>query len=697
MNRKRACLCIVMLSCCFYTIAARDAVVQIKPKADAQENTFKVKTELAEIHAVVTDRQGHVIENLIKEDFELLENNQPQEISFFSVARVEAEPENPAAPDAVRSKPLREQLSEAPARTTVLYVDNLHLDFSRLNWVKQQLHRFINEKMTAQDSIALVTSSCTSGIAQQFTRDRKTLRYAIDQISIGPIAFVRDFNDYLAARITLGDPIALEEGKKILRAQGIDDKWGSMTRARAAMILDEVSYLRETTLVTLKAVIEQMIGMPGQRMVAIFSEGFTQYGRDGWPKYQEVQSAINRAARSGVVVYSIDAKGLDAEAGGGDPYGYATTAEHERQDGLMALAKDTGGEMYMNTNNLGGALSKAFAANRSYYSLAYYLTAHADANRFRSIKVRIRNHPEYTVRTPKGFTPYDMQNAQTPEDEKTPQKRLARAVNAILPTTNLNVSARMDFLESRADGNQVTLTVSFDGDRLQYRKQDQRNVFCVEILYVIYDSSGKQVNSLSTKVEGTLAPEQAAKGRSNGYLFSKRLVLKPGVYQARVGIREEVSDLIGTTTAWIEVPDLARNKLALSNLMLLDPISGGDAAGDQTNADELKPVRMIQGIRLYPRNSVCGYLLRVFRNMKTPIGSDMSLKTELLEGGKDLRQNSWMPLTANKNDMDEKGQIYVGGKVELAGLKPGLYELSISVKDSRLNKTVQRSAIFGIE
>ena len=103
MDRKRACLCVVMLSCCFCAIAALDAASQTKPKADGQEKTFKVKTELVEIHAVVTDRQGHVIENLKKDDFELLENNQPQETSFFSVLRVEDESGRPATSNSRRS------------------------------------------------------------------------------------------------------------------------------------------------------------------------------------------------------------------------------------------------------------------------------------------------------------------------------------------------------------------------------------------------------------------------------------------------------------------------------------------------------------------------------------------------------------------------------------------------------------------
>jgi VWFA-related protein len=695
MKSKRICfLGITALFFCFIAIAVRDAAAQTKSREEGQTKTFRVETELVEVHAVVTDHQGRVVDNLTREDFELLENKKTQGISFFSVSRMEdtlgAQGGTP------RPKTLRQQLIEPPARATVLFVDNLHMTFDNLNWVKQQLHRFINEKMTAQDSIALVTTSWVSGIAQQFTRDRQALHYAIDQIAMGPIAVDRGMTALLAARITLGDSAALEVGKAILKSEGLDDKYGSMTRARALMILDEVSFLRESTLVTLKAAIEQMIGMPGQRMVAIFSEGFTQHGRDGWPKHEEVQSVINRAARSGVVVYAIDAK-LLARAGGADIYGYATGSEQEMLDGLSALAKNTGGELLMNTNSLEGALSQALDANRCFYVLAYYLTRGEDALRFRNLTVRVRNHPEYTVRTPKGFSLADTKSFLADNFRNAQDNPLNQAVNSILPKNNLSVSAQLDFMESRLDRPQVRLTVCFDGDKLQYRQQVQRQVFNVEILYEIFDSSGRQVDSLATNVEGTLEEGRAAKGRSNGFLFSKLLTLKPDIYQARVGVREKESNLMGTASAWVEVPDIARTRLALSSLALLDILPAADAAAEQTDGDALKPVKLLQGIRLYPRDNMCGYIFRVYRGGKIPVHPNLMLKTDLLTGGKPVRQSRWMPVTANAKVVDGEEQVFVGGKVNLTGLKPGIYELSVSVMDSGLDKIAQRTAMFGIE
>jgi len=45
--------------------------------------TIRVKTELVELRTTVADRQGHPIENLTKEDFELRLDGKPRSIDFF--------------------------------------------------------------------------------------------------------------------------------------------------------------------------------------------------------------------------------------------------------------------------------------------------------------------------------------------------------------------------------------------------------------------------------------------------------------------------------------------------------------------------------------------------------------------------------------------------------------------------------------
>ena len=54
-------------------------------KRESQDNQLRLKADLVQVRAVVTDKRGQPVAGLKKEDFELLEENRPQAISFFSV------------------------------------------------------------------------------------------------------------------------------------------------------------------------------------------------------------------------------------------------------------------------------------------------------------------------------------------------------------------------------------------------------------------------------------------------------------------------------------------------------------------------------------------------------------------------------------------------------------------------------------
>lgn len=112
MNKHLACLAMAILLCCIADTIAQNDASQTKPKVAEESKEFKIKTELLEVRAVVMDRKGQIIENLKKEDFELLEDDQPQEISFFSVSQVESERSKTAA------APGEAQDKSAPVQST---------------------------------------------------------------------------------------------------------------------------------------------------------------------------------------------------------------------------------------------------------------------------------------------------------------------------------------------------------------------------------------------------------------------------------------------------------------------------------------------------------------------------------------------------------------------------------------------------
>src|SRR6185369_564820 len=112
-------------------------------------------------------------------------------------------------------------------------------------------------------------------------------------------------------------------------------------------------------LIGLEALIRSAKVLPGRKVIFFLSNGFYLESRrsDAMTKLREITSA---AAKSGVVIYSMDTRGLVAtlhdasEASTFDVTGRMTLSNMGEltasQDGLNALARDTGGRPIFNTN-----------------------------------------------------------------------------------------------------------------------------------------------------------------------------------------------------------------------------------------------------------------------------------------------------------------------------------------------------------
>jgi hypothetical protein len=132
--------------------------------------------------------------------------------------------------------------------------------------------------------------------------------------------------------------------------------------------------------------------------------------------YTTVHGRVTHAAaRGGVVIYTLDARGLstdsalDASSGGGfDPSGVAQSRlSGERsfmQEPLHALAADTGGRALLNSNDLAGGIARALDETSRYYLLAWTPLNDAQrASNFSKIKVTVAGRPELKVQLRRGY------------------------------------------------------------------------------------------------------------------------------------------------------------------------------------------------------------------------------------------------------------------------------------------------------
>jgi hypothetical protein len=229
--------------------------------------------------------------------------------------------------------------------------------------------------------------------------------------------------------------------------------------------------------------------------------------------------------------------------------------EHESrtdlEQGPNALANGTGGELFADNNDLAALGRSALARNDVYYELGYY--AQEPGAGFREITVRVKNHPEYTVRAQTGYGPIEA--GARAEAAGAASDRLAQALARPLPASNLGVTVEVESIRRDRGDTSVTLRSHVEGSRLSYDAAGGHRAVALDAAGVVYDLHGTPVFSWHDRVGGDLEPEGVELARKRGFRYTAHVdALKPGIYQARVGFLEPATGRIGTAAIWVEVP-----------------------------------------------------------------------------------------------------------------------------------------------
>jgi hypothetical protein len=374
---------------------------------------------------------------------------------------------------------------------------------------------------------------------------------------------------------------------------------------------------------------------------------------------------------------------------------YLSDSEHDLRVGMNALAQDTGGKAFFNSNDLKGMLKQVLDDSRLYYALAYYPLNPAEGkDKAREITVRVKGHPEYDVRAQKRFLASDLK----PESEalsKTPQQRLVAAMVAPLPATGVGVAVSANYFESDLDNLQTTIRVDIDANSLEYAQKNGQYQADLEVAILIFDSSGKLAKEVTNKVHGSLTAERLTIAKRSGLRQTTRVALSPGVYQVRVGVRDMGAERLGTAMAMLEVPDLKKNRLAMSDLFIseIKPAADEKASGKESDW-ELGNAQVSRGVPVFQMNGnlVCSFM--AYNVRPDEAGQEARMQMAILQAGKVISQGEWKPLRVNLVAQGKKGQL-IGSQIRVA-LEPGLYELQITVQDPKAKKSIQRSALFEV-
>ncbi|HYP53446.1 MAG TPA: VWA domain-containing protein, partial [Pyrinomonadaceae bacterium] len=474
-------------------------------------------------------------------------------------------------------------------------------------------------------------------------------------------------------------------------------------RMRARSILQLAASYASTTLRTFEGFVRNTSQLPGLKVAFFISDGFL-LDTNNSDIIVRLQRITDAAARSGVVIYSLHARGLETGLGDVTESQQAGTFSarlgeiQAQQDPLNALAVDTGGRLVKNTNDFTAGIRKALEETSSYYLFAWRPEAETQREgRFRSVKVSVRGRPELTVRLQKGFFDGRPKSTPKPTDSaaaKAPEEQLRAAVGSLYPKRALPVALAVSYVDTGSGGPTVGASIQIESDAVEFTPDEAggKATGLLDVVGAVFNADGRQEDGFKTRLTVTASGDALAAARRPDILYHFSPRLRPGLYQVRVAARDSKSGLVGSSLQWVEVPDLAARRLALSSLLVGERTADAKTmpAARQPDASPFAEAPLSVD-RRFARTSALRYLVYVYNSSgPTP---DVTLQTRVLRGNQVVFSTEPRKVSP---EGQEPGRLAYAADVPLAPLAPGRYVLHVGVNDRAAGKTAERRVVFEV-
>jgi VWFA-related protein len=706
------------------------AVAQEQPKAP-NEDVIRINTELVQTAVTVIDKKGQFVDGLRPDQFSLMVDGKQQTIRFVErVVSGSSREEILTGKDIPTDAALPINASYR-GRTIVFFVDDLHLSLQSLDRTRQTIVHFIAEEMGPRDSVAIASASGQVGFLQQFTNNKEVLKAAVARLNFRPYSARgmgmggAPMSEYIAYVIdSRSDPkvtdVYIEEcmkqtsvPKRIRSAvQAIRLTCETQVKSNARSILIQAAAIAQDSYNSLGSLMQSSARMPGRKLAFFFSDGFLlDAGPRGADLMHKLQEITDLAQRSGVVVYTIDAKGLVSTALDAtnnrvvDINGRLESANMREiaatQDALHALANDTGGRALRNQNVFDRWVAGIVAETSHYYLLAWRPETEEQKDRkFLRVTVEINGRPDLTARLPRGYFQGDKLEIATKSATSQTELSVAKSAGVVLRdalvdsqgTNALPTLLALNYLNTPANGMVVTSAMQIQSQVLNYGS-DQKQAATVDLAGVILNDKGKVATSFKKRLN--IEPPASGATDTSAVIYNHRAPLAAGIYQVRVAAREVKTNRIGSARDWIVVPDLQTHQLAVSSLLLGGQVL--ETVGPQASNTPAPQVQLSVD-RKFSRASNLGFWLFIYnaaRDTRNGGKPNLTVQVEVLRD----RQPLVTP-PPDKVAIDgtyDLERIPYGGDVALKSLSAGRYELRVTIKDVVASKSTSLSSDFEVK
>ena len=634
--------------------------------------TFKVEVNYVEIDAVVSDSSGNFVRGLTRDDFEIVEQSKPQNITVFSLVDIPVErPDAPLFSNTTIERDVHTNRREFEGRVFVLVLDDFHTHTTRTSRVRLAARQFIERYLGENDVAAVVTTGGSKYASQNFTSSRRLLLKAVDS--------------FMGQKLR---SVTLEKLDQLSRPMP-----GSTGPVDPSDM--ERGYKARSTLDTLKGVADFLAGIRGRRKaVVFFSEGLDYditnpiQNRDATTVIDSMNQATAGATRANVSFYSVDPRGL---SGFEDAIDISSTPEDNSlgvhtllnetrlaQDTLRTLSEETGGFAAINRNDYRDTFARIIRDNSSYYVLGYYSNDNRRDGRFRPVDVRVKR-PGLQVRARKGYTPTRTRlTVPTSPSSAGTSLELREALTSPLAVSGLGLSVTAAAFRGASGKASVAVTLEIDGSRFKFADKGGLAADEVEVSMVAYDAKGVGRDGGRDSVGLTLRPQTRDTVVSRGVRITRRFEVVPGTYHLRIGARESGGGSVGTVTLDIDVPDFSKEPLVMSGLVITS--AGSMQTPTIRPDDQLKGVLPAPPttVRDFSRDDEIATFAEVYDN-QTRAAHRVEIKTSVIADDGKVVFNA-----AEERRSEEIGPAGGGyghtAKIPLKALAPGRYVLRVEAR-----------------
>lgn len=680
-----------------------------QPSTPGEDEVVRVTTNLVQIDAVVTDKNGKPATDLRPEDFEILEDNKPQPITAFSYVSTDSNSVASAKPPAlpVKNGPPMPPTPLRPGqvrRTIVFVVDDLGLSLQSLNAARSGMKKYVDEQMQPGDLAAIVRTGGGSGALQRLTSDKGQLYAAIENVHWGSY--------YNRAGVNLFLPKSV----------------GGM----------EAAISQRATLMSLENIVASLKVLPGRKTVVFFTDNLStssdaaalKIGATEAPKPGTLTPSANSADdpndmvadpgltsslvhlsnQASVVIYTLAAFGLQytgPTAADQGPSGnltsgtWMTTTLNKRSDqlrgtehALQDLAHETGGFAIINNNDLGKGIGRIMDDLKGYYLIGYRPSDSTFAKRdgrtpYHNITLRLKR-PGLHIRSRRGF--YGV--ADEERKQVTPRTRMDQLVAALeSPFAAGGVRLRLTTLFGNVPQSSFVRTLlHIDARDLTFKEMpDGWHQADIDVMASSYGESGLVADYLGR------SETIRARGRTYANVLRYGLnynllvpIKKPGPYQLRAAVRDAATDRVGSAYQFIEVPDLKKGRLALSGIALSSAVLNlaslsSDSGVYNAPSDNGEQAQPTPAVRRFKPGMLVDYRYVIYNALPVSKNSlpELTAQVRLFRDGELVTSSDEPAIDTSRLQFDLK-RLSAKGSLRLGfDLIPGNYVLQILVTNPR--------------